>query len=60
MYDYYITVARERVLRSEAKCCQCNKPFTKDNVFTVDGNREIAITGLCEKCFDENFEEQGK
>lgn len=57
MDDYYITVGRRRVLKSEARCLLCGDPFSKDNVFTTDGMKEIAISGYCERCFDSLFEE---
>ena len=43
-----------------ATCFHCNKPFTDENVFTDAGWREIRISGMCEKCFDEitNFEDE--
>jgi hypothetical protein len=52
MSDYYITVARTQVLKSEARCICCKEPFTKANVFTTAGMKEVAISGMCEKCFD--------
>lgn len=40
------------------KCVDCKKPFEYGvNIFTEAGRREIAITGICEKCFDSYFEE---
>lgn len=57
--DYYIIVARQQVLKSEARCISCKEPFVyMGNVFTPEGMKEIAISGLCEKCFDGLFEEQ--
>lgn len=56
MLDYYIIVARQQVKRSEARCLQCGEPFSKHNVFTREGMAEIAISGICEKCFDGLFE----
>lgn len=38
-------------------CIQCKEPFRFNvNVFTNDGYREVQISGLCEKCFDDLFE----
>ena len=55
----YIIVARQQVKRSEARCLHCGQPFSKENVFTREGMTEIAISGICEKCFDGLFEEGG-
>jgi hypothetical protein len=40
-------------------CCDCGQPFKGGkkgdpgvNVYSKDGMREIAITGMCEVCFD--------
>jgi hypothetical protein len=53
-----VMVGREVMPRSEAKCIQCHEPFKFGvNVFTVDGQKEVAISGLCEKCFDALFED---
>ena len=52
----YVTVARQQVKRSEARCLHCGQPFSKENVFTSEGMAEIAISGFCEKCFDGLFE----
>ncbi len=50
--DDYIIAARQQVKRSEARCLQCAEPFSKHNGFTREGVSEIAISGICEKCFD--------
>lgn len=42
----------------EARCIKCKEPFSTTNVFTPEGMREIAISGMCEKCFDEIFEDE--
>lgn len=47
-------VARNVVDRAAAECIHCSEPFKFGvNVFTQDGLREIGISGMCEKCFDE-------
>ena len=41
-------------VRGRTACINCQRPFQRDvNVFTVYGWREIAISGMCEACFDE-------
>ncbi len=41
-------------VRGRVACINCQRPFLRNvNVFTVDGWREIAISGMCESCFDE-------
>lgn len=55
----YTTVGRQPVLSSEARCIHCGEPFSSKNVFTREGLAEIAISGICEKCFDGLFEEGG-
>lgn len=54
--EEYIIVGRQQVKRYEARCLQCGEPFSKHNVFTSEGMSEIAISGICEKCFDGLFE----
>lgn len=39
-------------------CINCREPFSEKNVYTEAGRRETAISGLCEKCFDDMFKEQ--
>lgn len=53
----YVTVARQQVKASEARCIHCGEPFSNKNVFTREGLAEIAISGVCEKCFDSLFDE---
>lgn len=47
-----------RVPGAPSICFNCKQPFTSANVFTNAGLREIAISGMCEKCFDELFAEE--
>lgn len=55
----YRIVGRQQVLKSEAKCIDCKQPFKFGvNVFTREGQAEIAISGTCEKCFDSYFTEE--
>ena len=35
-------------------CVQCGEVYSAKNVYTTDGWKETRITGLCERCFDEN------
>jgi hypothetical protein len=39
------------------RCIQCGSTFTADNVHTRLGWRETQITGFCENCFDNMFQE---
>jgi hypothetical protein len=39
----------------EGTCFRRKQPFTSANVFTAAGMREVAISGMCEKCFDAIF-----
>jgi hypothetical protein len=41
----------------DGHCRRCKQPFSPDTVFTAAGWRETAISGICEKCFDEMYEE---
>ncbi len=41
------------------KCIACHLPFSAANVFTEAGARETQLSGLCEACFDNLFEEDG-
>jgi len=34
-------------------CVSCKEPFTKENVHTEAGWREVHISQMCEDCFDE-------
>lgn len=52
-------VGRVEVAPGSAKCIDCGEPFKGGNkgepgvnVYSKDGMREIAITGMCEACFD--------
>jgi len=48
-----VMVGRVVVDRAEAKCIHCGDPFKFGlNVFTREGQKEIAISGMCERCFD--------
>ena len=39
-------------------CVKCKAPYEMGvNVFTAEGVKEIHISGVCEKCFDEMFSE---
>lgn len=41
-------------------CLHCKQPFRYGvNVFTREGMKEIAISGMCESCFDGLFDENG-
>jgi len=37
------------------KCVHCNQPFSDSNVFSYIGWKEVRISQMCEKCFDELF-----
>lgn len=39
-------------------CCQCDKPFGNANVKSSLGWAETQISGMCEVCFDNLFEEE--
>jgi hypothetical protein len=52
-------VGRSEVTKGEGKCIHCGQPFKAGpkgapgvNVYSLDGMREIAISGMCELCFD--------
>lgn len=58
-----IKVASKLVNREDARCLSCNKPFVfglkkgKDvNIYSLLGAKEVAISGLCEICFDGLFD----
>lgn len=41
-------------VRGRTACIHCAQPFRRNvNVFSADGWREVAISGMCESCFDE-------
>ena len=39
------------------ECIICKRPFSPANTFTKSGWQETQISGFCEACFDELFEE---
>lgn len=41
------------------RCLQCEEPFTKSNVFSELGEKEISTSGFCERCFDSFFAIEG-
>lgn len=44
-------------IEDDDKCIDCKEPFEFGvNIFTDAGFLEVAISGLCEKCFDSYFE----
>ena len=49
--EEYIKTKLEKL--NNKNCLYCKKPFTIDNVYSIDGLNEIDISGLCELCFDE-------
>jgi len=52
-------VGRQYVNQEDAKCIDCRQPFKFGiNIFTPEGNREVAISGTCENCFDSYFEDE--
>jgi hypothetical protein len=40
-----------------AKCISCSAPFSETNVRTSAGWRETQISGMCEVCYDELFQD---
>jgi hypothetical protein len=38
-------------------CIFCDEPFTSDNVHSDLGWKEVAISKVCEDCFDSHTEE---
>jgi hypothetical protein len=42
----------------EGHCWHCQKPYSEETVFTEAGWRETKLSGLCEVCFDEMFQEE--
>lgn len=38
-------------------CIECRQLFTSKNVFTREGAKETQLSGMCECCFDELFED---
>lgn len=55
--DQFLTPAQLEN-KCEGRCVFCGLPFTDENVFTEAGWRETRISQICEKCFDEMFEEK--
>lgn len=56
--DEKVIVGCISVDRKDARCIDCGQPFKFGvNVFTREGNKEISISGTCEKCFDSYFED---
>ena len=52
-------VDRQYVNTEDAKCLDCGEPFKFGvNIFTLEGHREVSISGTCEKCFDSYFEDK--
>lgn len=37
-------------------CTNCSLPFSSENVYTREGWAETQISGICESCFDDMFE----
>ena len=42
--------------KKEVLCIVCGKPAI-ENCYSDAGLREVEITGMCEKCFDETCED---
>lgn len=43
----------------QSTCMHCKQPFKYGvNVFTREGMKEIAISGMCEYCFDRLFDDE--
>ena len=38
-------------------CVLCYKPFSSENTHTLVGWQETQISGFCEDCFDQAFED---
>lgn len=46
-------------LKDGKHCVICREPFLMDvNVFTPEGVKECALSGMCETCFDKTFQEE--
>jgi len=52
-WDEYVSIQRP----THMFCVDCKKPFSLFNTHTAAGWRETQISGMCEKCFDEMYEE---
>ena len=45
-------------IENKIVCLDCKKPFTFGvNIFSEDGRKEAKISGMCESCFDDLFDE---
>ena len=44
--------------KTKGTCVKCGEPFSTKNVHTQAGWEETKISGLCEDCFDNLFEEE--
>jgi len=44
-------------MTNNTHCISCKQPFSPDNVFTIEGARETTLSGMCEVCWDELFED---
>jgi hypothetical protein len=62
-YNYAHTAGTSRWGQDDAgntaRCVECGQPFTSANVYTPEGWKETKISGMCEKCFDRAFGEDG-
>lgn len=45
---------------THTRCVFCKQPFSAENVFTELGAKEVAISGSCEKCWDELVADVGE
>ena len=46
------------ILADKKKCINCQQLFTDKNVHSLDGWKEVAISQMCEDCFDEITKEE--
>jgi ribosomal protein L37AE/L43A len=51
--------ARDDAGQQPGRCVECGQPFSASNVYTPEGWKETKISGMCEKCFDKAFGEDG-
>lgn len=56
-YDDFKVLESEGGLRFHG-CVRCCDPFHFDNTHTAAGWSETQISGMCEDCFDNLFEEK--
>ncbi len=42
--------------KSKGICIRCHRPAL-EHCYSAAGRREVAISGMCEECFDEIFKE---